>query len=465
MSVAEAYAAAAERTTKHKRMLPASFFVAVYIGMLTLIPAGLVFPALGAAGTPATLFGIFLLLWWVCATIGRLKQKRRLSPVHVALGLLAVSILLSYASGVASGWVRPADIHEVTDSVWTLLPITIGDLQRKSELAGIRGLLSVAGWLGVALMMSDGLRSWQHFDRIVTTTTWLAAAIGLIGIIQYVTGENLAAHVHIPGLVSNTELGVAVERSGLNRVQATANHPIEYGVVLAALFPLAVHHALYRIRHWYDFVPAALLAVAVPLAVSRSGILVLAAAFIVLFAGWSANRRAWTVVLFPVVVVAMRAVFPGLIGTIRSLFTSVLYDPSVAGRTSDYGKVFELYDDHPLLGRGAYTFMPGYYRTLDNQFLMNLVELGAVGLVVTLWLFAATFYAARYVKRHAVDPGHQHLGLALSASLIGIGVSYATFDAWGFSMAAGTTFLLIGLAGGAWGLARQDMFPERPENA
>jgi hypothetical protein len=444
-------------------MLPAAFLLAVYIGLLTLIPAGLVFPALGAAGTPATLFGIFLLLWWVCTTIGRLKQKRRPSPVHVALGLLAVSVLLSYASGLASGWVRPADIHEVTDSVWTLLPITIEDLQQKSELAGIRGLLSVAGWLGVALVMSDGLRTWQHFDRIVTTTIWLAAAIGLIGIIQYVTGENLAARVRIPGLVANTELGVDVERSGLNRVQATANHPIEYGVVLAALFPLALHHALYRIRQWYDYVPVALLAVAVPMAVSRSGIVVLAAALVIFFAGWSANRRAWTLILFPVVVVAMRAVFPGLIGTIRSLFTSALYDPSVAGRTSDYGQVFDIYSDHPWFGRGAYTFMPGFYRTLDNQFLMNLVELGAVGLVVTLWLFAASFYAARYVKRHALNPAHQHLGLALSASLIGIGVSYATFDAWGFSMAAGTTFLLIGLVGGAWGLTRQDLFQERTE--
>jgi O-antigen ligase len=280
--------------------------------------------------------------------------------------------------------------------------------------------------------------------------------IGVLGIIQYITGDNLALRIHIPGLVVNSELGSAV-RSGMNRVQATASHPIEFGVVLAALLPLAFHHAFYLARRWWDYVPMSVVLIAVPMAVSRSGILVLGAAILVLFAGWSGNRRLWTLALTPVLLVAMRAAFPGLLGTLRSLFSTASSDPSVAARTSDYGEVFDIYLQHPWFGRGSATFMPAYYRTLDNQFLMNLVELGAVGLAATVWLFVAAVYAARYVRRHGSNPAQRHLGLALSASLVGIALSYLTFDAWGFSMAAGITFVLVGLSGGAWSLTRDEM--------
>ncbi|WP_248580536.1 O-antigen ligase family protein [Nocardioides sp. InS609-2] len=436
--------------------MPGTTLLTIYVCLLTLIPAGLVFGPIGAAGTPATLWGIFLLILWLCSRLGGLGSRSHVSPVYLALGFLAVSVLLSWANGVSVGWVRPADVHQVTDGVYSLVPVSVSELQEKSQLAGIRGLLSVAGWLGVALILCDGLRTWRQLDRFVTTIVWLAAVIGLVGVIQFVTGTNLASYIRIPGLTINGEIGSLV-RSGLNRVQATATHPIEYGVVLAALFPLALHQALYRVRRWYDYAPVALLSLAVPMSVSRSGILVLGASLLILFAGWSWNRRAWSLVLFPAVVVAMRATFPGLVGTIRSLFTSLLGDPSVSGRTSDYGQILGIYAGHPWLGRGASTFMPAYYRTLDNQFLMNLVELGAVGLVITLFLFIASTYAARYAKRHATSPEHQHLGLALSAGLVGIAMSYATFDAWGFPMAAGATFLLIGLSGAAWRMTRDDV--------
>lgn len=435
------------------RGLPAATLLVVYLCLLTLLPAGLVFGPIGAAGTPATLFGIVLLLWWVCSRLGGLVPRAGFSPVHLALGLLAVSVLFSFASGIGSGWVRPADVHEVTDGVYTLLPTTLEELHEKSVLASGRGLLSVASWLGVSLVLCDGLRSWRQLDRVVTALVWLAAVLGAAGVAQFVTGVNVATYIRIPGMVLNNEVG-AIVRSGLNRVQVTATHPIEYGVVLAAIFPLALHLALHGRRRWQDFVPVALLSLAVPMSVSRSGVLVLGVALVVLFLGWSWNRRAWCLVLLPAVVLAMRAAFPGLVGTIRSLFTSVLFDPSVAGRTSDYGQVLAIYADHPWFGRGTATFMPVYYRTLDNQFLMNLVELGAVGLVVTLFVFVAAVYAARYARRHAPTPDRADLGLALSAGIIGIASSYATFDAWGFPLAAGTTFVLVGLAGSAWRLTR-----------
>ena len=444
------------RRERHAPSFPAWALVVVYLTLLMAIPAGLVLPALGAAGTPATVFGLLLLAWWICANVaGQTPRAHGVSPVHLALGFLALILVLSWANGVGYGWVRPVDVREITDAVWTHLPIDLDDLHSKSTLAGIRGLIAVMSWIGVALVLSDGLRTWGEFDRVVTVVVWFAAAISLVGIIQFVTGSNLAEHIRLPGLVQTAPLS-SVERSGFSRVQATATHPIEFGVALAALLPLALHQSLERARGWYDHVPVAALALAVPMSVSRSGILVLGAVFVVLFFGWSGNRRAWSLVVAPMAILAMRAVFPGLVGTIRSLFTSAVTDPSVAGRTSDYGVIMDIYVDHPWLGRGQSTFMPAYYRTLDNQFVMSLVELGLLGLLAVLWVLIATVYTARYVRRHSPDPVRQHLGLCLVAGIVGIYLSYATFDAFSFPLAAGTTFLLIGLAGAAWRLTRQD---------
>jgi hypothetical protein len=450
---------------KVSRSWPAAHFVGLYVAVLLLVPAGLIVHALGAAGTPATIVGLCLLVWWICGTLGGFNPAYRRSPIHLGIGLLAVSCVLSYASGTASGWSRPANIRQVTDDLWTLLPITVADLHAKSELAGLRGLISIAGWVGITLMLSDGIRSWKEFDRLISWICWLAALLGVLALIQFATGDNLAKYINIPGLSPNAEIGAAIRRSDFNRVSVTATHPIEFGVVIASLFPLTLHHALYHAKHRRDLIPVTLVAIATPMSVSRSAILVIGTAALVMFAGWSFNRRAWAIVIAPVVALAMRAVFPGLLGTIRGLFTSALNDPSVTGRTSDYNLVLGIYAEHPWLGRGPFTFMPRYYRTLDNQYLMNLLELGAVGLAVILVLVFAAVYAARYVNRHGQTEQHQHIGLALSAAVTGMFLSYATFDAWGFPMATGTTFLLVGLIGAAWQLTRRDTLERtRTEN-
>ena len=101
--------------------------------------------------------------------------------------------------------------------------------------------------------------------------------------------------------------------------------------------------------------------------------------------------------------------------------------------------------------------MPRYYRILDNQFLMSLVELGFIGLLAVVFFFVVGFFAARGARRRAREARNRHLALVLSGAIAGIVVSYATFDAWGFPMAAGITFVLIGMAGAAWQVADREL--------
>ncbi|HLT62338.1 MAG TPA: hypothetical protein VK020_14160, partial [Microlunatus sp.] len=103
-----------------------------------------------------------------------------------------------------------------------------------------------------------------------------------------------------------------------------------------------------------------------------------------------------------------------------------------------------------------------YYRILDNQLLMILIELGAVGLVAAVVAIGAALFSAVAAHRRTTDPELRHLSLAIAAAICGVVLSYATFDAWGFPMTAGLSFLLFGLAGCVANLTRRPGPAETP---
>ena len=446
--------------------LPACGFVVLYAVLLLCIPSQLIFRPLGAPGTPANLLGLCALVWWGAATIGGLNPVKRFTPTRITVSLLATAVLASYVAGMLQGWYAPLDVRQETDEFWTLVPPTVMETTGAMITAADRGLLSFAAWMGIVLMVSEGLRSWRDLELVVEWLVWLGTAVAAIGILQFSTGLNLAAFFTIPGLSANSEFGAVVSRSVLNRVSATAVHPIEYGVVLAGLLPLAVHRI---IRCWgrpLASLPAVVIFVGCFMSVSRSAVLVVLVAFLVLLAGWPPRRRLQALMVMPFAVVGLRIAVPGLVGTLVSLFKNVVNDPSVSGRTNDYGVVVAVMGDSPWFGRGLFTFVPRYYRIVDNQYLMFGVELGMVGLLAVVIFLVVAFSQAHTAHRRARDAGSRDVSLALSASVAGVLVSFVTFDALGFPMAAGLMMLLVGLAGASWRLATLEdpASPYRPHD-
>lgn len=432
--------------------LPASSIIAVYIVLLMLIPAQLIVKQIGAPGTPANGVAIMLLLWWVCHTLGGLNPVHGWTPTRICAGLLTLAVLTSYVNGMMWGWFAPLGVRQASDELWTLVPPSVDHVRDKMISAADRGLLSFAGWLGILLVCADGIRSWVDLERVVTWLVRAGVVVSVIGLIQFFSGFNVASLISIPGLSPNADFGVADTRSVLNRVSSTGTHAIEFGVVTAALMPLAIHRTIHRWGRPLALMPTVLIGVACSMSVSRSGILVLGAGLIVLMSGWPKAWRWRAVLLAPVCVVALRVAVPGLVGTIVSLFRHLLVDSSVAGRTSDYDVVLGVAAEHPWLGRGLFTFLPRYYRILDNEILMLLLELGAVGMLIALSCYVVAFFAARRASRDAPTPRNRHLGLALSASISGLALSLVTYDAWSYPIATGLTFLIMGLAGAAWRL-------------
>ncbi len=161
----------------------------------------------------------------------------------------------------------------------------------------------------------------------------------------------------------------------------------------------------------------------------------------------------------------MKLLVPGLLGTMRSIFLSSGDDASVEGRTNDYGAIGGLLDGHLFTGRGLGTFLPERYFILDNQYLGTLVETGVIGMVALIVLFLVGIGTADSARRRARNPVDAGLGLALAAAIAGIGVSYTMFDALSFSMAAGMTFLLLGLAGASLRISLDEQRSTVPANA
>jgi len=277
-----------------------------------------------------------------------------------------------------------------------------------------------------------------------------------MGFVQFVTGYDPASLIRIPGLGQLDVAAFSELRSTFNRVAATATHAIEFSVVLCIVLPLALHFASTatgRRRRWW-WVSVALIATGIPMSVSRSGFVALTVIGLVLIPSWPKRRRRQALVGIVAYLAAMRLVFPGLLGTIESLFLNLGNDPSIKSRQVDYSFVGDFVSRSPLIGRGFSTFIPTRFDYLDNQYLMTLIEVGLLGLLAYAALWAGGIVVCRSVRRATRDEETRDLSQALIASMAVVIVASGTFDFLSFSIVRGLAFLLLGCIGALWRLER-----------
>ena len=397
-----------------------------FLVLLFAIPSRLVVGPLGGAGSPAQLLGVAALLWWAAFRLARRGRSPMRQPVRWAMSIFAVTILLSYIAAT----VRAIDDVELR--------------------AADRGVLMLLSWLGIVLLACDGIPSRERLDVLLRRLALAGGGIAVLGLAQFFTGASFVNYIQVPGLSQNADLGVVASRDGFSRPAGTALHPIEYGIVLTMILPIAMHYALrdkHRspLRRWW---PVAALGMAVPVSISRSAILCSVVVLATMLPTWPRRlrRRAYVaiVALLAVVFVAI----PGIIGTLVGLFTGIGGDSSAESRTGSYALAAEFIERAPVFGRGFQTFLP-QYRILDNQFLLSTIETGVVGVLALIGLFAAGAVTARRVRLLSPDESTRSLGQALTAAVLAGGASFALFDALSFPQVAGLVMLTVGLAAAA----------------
>jgi O-antigen ligase len=434
-------AAVARHAKPSAASLRAANLLVIYLGLLLLVPARLVAPGMGAAGRPAAIAGLALLVWWALSRLHPNLATRGPQPVRWILLAFTIAVLVSYVLGLDRG----------------LVPLEV----RSAD----RFLLSMGSWLGVALVAADGLRDRRDVMRVIRALVALCACSALIGLLQYY-GLDLAPQIQLPGLVYNGELVGVGQRGGpgLSRVYGTQQHYIEFSVILAMGWPFAMHSALSagsRLTARLSWLAVVVITAAIPLAISRAGSLGLIAGFAILSVAWPRPLRVRALFIALIGLVAFRSVIPGVLGTIRSAFLSYENDPSIVNRLADYAATQSYIEDRPWFGRGPGTFIPELYRLLDSQYLGSRLELGYIGIVALGGVFLGAYLLGRSVRKRADFDTTAHLGQALAASAAVALVASFTFDSLSFPTFAGMLFLNVGLAGAVWRLRHED-FREPP---
>ena len=411
----------------------------VEVVLLVVLPARLVIGPLGGVGSPALIFGIVLLgLWAISVVTPNLGVERACVPVRVALAVLACSVLISYA-------------------VMHLHPMA-GDESRSAD----RYLLLVASFAGIALTCAEGLRDRVDVFRVLRVAVGSVGFMAFVAILQFRPGIDLTIYfAKIPLLSASGDLSEVQARGGFARPSGTAIHPIEFGVVVAAALGPAIVIALYDVgraveRRW---APLVLCAIGVPVAVSRSALLVMVVVLLMFFTG--APRQLWIrgLVVCAGFAVAVFLMIPGMIGTLKGLVFAGESDSSISTRTDDYGAVASYLKRSPWVGRGPGTFLPRY-RILDNQYLLTMIETGLLGVVALLLVFVTIGALGRGARRRFQADGDRLLGQMLAAAGVGSGVAAVTYDGLSYPTFTGMIAFWLGLAGVWWSLSKEAVAAE-----
>lgn len=404
----------------------------IYVAILVLVPSNYtVLESLGDVGRPAVVYGFGLLIVWMFSFLFGSRWPVSATPVRV--------IVIFYLA------------------VWSFT-LGLAYLRGLTELeysGSERFFLSLLSYVGVALAMSELMQSRRSIDRVLRSLVVVGAAMGVVGILQFYTDVDLVRIVRLP-LPLNNEIseGLATRGSGdLTRAASTMRHSIEFSVVSAMIFPIALHYALvgrdrpHALRRW---TLVALCGAGVPLAVARSGIIAIIVVLLVIFRPWRPVIRRRALVVSVVTVLLVRLTTPGLVGTIVAFFTNTSTDNSVEGRTKDYGQVWELFSARPWFGLGAGTFRPEQYFVVDNYILITAVSSGVIGLVALFVLFLGSYSVAIRVGRESPSASARSLAFALGAAILAGLATSLTFDSLDFPGFAGLFYLIVGAAGALW---------------
>lgn len=416
---------------RRRYLLDVAALLNLLLVLLFLLPSRLVLPQLTAVGRPALLIGLGLTGAWLVSKLHPRLAMRGPQPMRWAAVAFYLSFLMSYAAGYFRGL--------------TVLEANSAD----------RGVIFISTFLGIVLAAADGLPNQRRLDDVVHMLVWCAGGMAAIGLAQFALNIDVTRYLVVPGLTLISDLeGFEGRGDGFFRVASTASHYIEYSAVMAICVPFAVHVARFGrspLARQMGLCCALLCAAAVPVTLSRTGILALVVVVLAMLPAWPWRVRFNIAVLGMVLTAGMALVRPGLIGTITSLFVNLNNsDPSISGRTDDYDVVYQYIAERPWLGRGSGTFIPKLYIILDNQWLSQLVSNGIIGVLALAGLHATAITLAVIAYRRSTQESERHLAACLIAVQVVAIVAGGTFDSFAFTTFTTLLALLTGMAGAMW---------------
>ncbi|PKH37458.1 O-antigen ligase [Nocardioides alpinus] len=417
-------------------------WLTAYLVLLFAVPSTQIVGPLGSAGSLAMVFGLGSFMLWVMLRVAASRSTgSEPEPVRRALVVFLFCVGFTYT--------------------WTMSHPVSPDEVSPADVA----VLALISWAGTFLLAHDSLDTLADLRTILRRIAMAGGFLAMLGLLQALTRQVWVDRVSIPGLTLTQAAG-NFDRGGFPRPAGTSVHPIEFGVVIAVLFPIALHIAFHDKERplWLRWFPAAAIGALVPLTSSRSAYLGVLVGLLICMTGWEARRRWQMLGLAGVGVVAMLVVTPNLLNSIVRLFTGAGEDASVSSRTGSFGLAGDFFERSPLIGRGLGTFLPKY-RIFDNQYLLLIVTVGLIGTVAFLAVAVVAIRTLRRARAHTDDAATKDLTISLTASIVVGFLSLLLFDAFAFPQTMGTIFLVLGLAGAVHRLSAVDGARSGPDKS
>ena len=354
---------------------------------------------------------------------GAVRTPRRSPPVVTALLAFGAAMLASYVVSHLSFLPGP------------------------EAASADRNLARLVVALALAIACAAGVRSRRQVEAIVWALVIAAAVVAVVGILQFQFGVAIENAFRPPGFAAEPGATFIASRAGFHRVAGTARHPIEMGIVWAAILPLALYLSMQatrsRARH-VATICTILIVAALPLTLSRSALLAAAAAVAVSALGWSWSRRLEMAWLAAAALVVLPSLVPGLLDALQGLFNGDVGSASLASRAAANQQLLELASKSMWIGHGFGTFISF---DVGNTYVELLYDVGIVGVSAFVLLIAACLIRAAAVRQQAADPATRDLALALIASVLAICVGGWGLNVFRYPMMQGVLFLAFGLIG------------------
>ena len=398
-------------------------FLCVLTGILPayLVPAG----PLKSNGSPAK---VIALLLFGLALLGLVLVRRTALSRTVRPG--AVIILLYFFLELVIAAVGFSNVGSVV-----------------IEDSKVRELINQVANVGVALYILTRVRTPRQRNFLLGCLAVGLSFACLVGLLQSVNID-LRYMFEPPGFVINTDALEMGERLGAKRSMGTSQHAIEFSVLAAITVPLTIYfarNATKRSVRWAAGLACGVALASMPGAISRTGIIALAAALLTYMWNFKVRHLAIGVVALGLAYTIYVLAFPDISNALWNTVVNSENDPSVLHRTADYAVVSQTFHAHPVFGLGLGASPPSDYGYLDNQWLQAIVQGGIIGVAALIVLVGGGTFGVAAALRGSTTPPERDQAYMVGSMFVGIMATSTTFDLLSFQQAARVFFIIFGL--------------------
>ncbi len=304
---------------------------------------------------------------------------------------------------------------------------------------------------GVALYVMKSVRTSRQRSIVVGCLVAGLSYACVVALFQAFSGVDLRELLVPPGFTESLEDIDFTSREGSRRVFGTSQHAIELSVLaVVGGVVLSLHLARYAIKPLHrqlSAIACALAIVAIPTAISRSGVVALAAALLVYMFAWNLRALANAVMVGLIVVGIYRLLLPDYL---QALWYSIIYaerDTSISTRTEDYAVVGAALSRESMVRVGGARRLPANRVSIPRQRMAASDRAGRSrgGGSPHASLRGGIAVAMTAALRRVTSVADRNMAYALGAALVGIALSSFTFDLRSFQQITLVFFLLYGL--------------------